>query len=321
MANDKIRLAVATSLREILVDELVSRVVIDPESGQDYGYRMGNIEHIARILADPRGNNHPLAQKFADAFELAMIFHDDIPLEYEAARALVKHWPFDIKVPVDGAANAVPLEALVTNIQSKPWRRIEDPETKGDMKKLYESRLLSSFRQRHVDLIISDSYLIIFAPIMLHGYWQTILNIHPAITDPHDENRLPGVTPTRDAYTRAKYGWVIVDDKRRKETWPNINPIYIDYNGEKRLVVPVPKSRTTGVTVHIVDDLVDHGEVVLCRKHEFPEGTTYEGIRDRNYGIKREILPEALLEYVGRSYIQNFIDAQRSRWFANRQGP
>lgn len=305
---DKIKLAYFTSLRESIGDEGVSREVIDPKTGADYGYRIGSLESMAQDIV---GNN----SKFSQKFELAMVFCDDTQEEFDSVRNMVSRWPFEIKVPVNGNGTIpkdTPLENILVRVPSQPWRRIRNKEQKAQAKHEYEQQIFNNLALNGVDIVVMDSYMSIVGPTLLNEYGRRILNIHPAITDKHSPYKLLGNNPTRDAYTRAKHGFVIVDDKKAKETWPQGEKVTVQYEGKNRQAVLVPKIPVTGVTVHVVDELIDHGSVVNQKLHYFYPGITPEGIRDANYKLKINILPIALLEYVQRPGIEELINGKKN---------
>ena len=305
----KINVAYFTSFREIVGDEKVSCIVVDPDTSQNYGYRLGNLEDMALMLTNPEKHKHPLASEFAGTFELAMVFSDDPEDKLQAARKAVHRWPLDVNVP--NGTGTVPLEDLLVNIPSSTWRQVKEPLLKIMRKSEYERKIIEELMKRGVDLIISDSHLSYLGPDILSAFWLRALNIHPAITQKDNPDRLPGVTPTRDAYTRSMYGWVIVDDKKERETWPLGTPTEVEYKGESHLAIHVPKSNVTGVTVHVMTAKADDGPVVKCVTHLIPEGASYEAIRDLNYGFKREFLPAAMLDYVNRPEVRDLIARKR----------
>lgn len=313
-----LNIAYLTSGRELGLDEQVGRHVVDPENGREYGYRMGNLEHLARLL---QTNHNPVAQQF----NLTAIIIDDDDDQHEQAWEQ-EIWPRDLSVPMrDGHGQVVAerkLHELTARIPSHPWRSIRtkvdgiaDPvlvEQKAAAKAHYEQRILDIFHQRQIDLAISDSYVCIIGPTLLGAYKGRMLNVHPAIAQVGHPARLPGVTPTRDAYTRAKHGYIIIDDKHAVDV-PEGSRIQVNYGGRTRIAVQVPRLNTTGVTVHVVSPRVDNGPVVLHREYQFdPDTITYEAIRDNNYRHKRELLPTALLEYAARPDVMALIATARS---------
>lgn len=304
---DKINLAYFTSLRESIGDEGVSTEVIDTKSGFNYGYRTGNLESMALDMVE---NN----SKFSENFQIVMIFSDDTQEEFNDVRQFVSRWPFEIKVPVKGNgtfSKDKALEELLVTIPSQPWRKIKNRDEKAYAKQIYEEQIFIHLIRNCVDLVILDSYMPIIGPTLLDEYGGRILNIHPAITNKHSPYKLPGNKPTRDAYTRANYGFVIVDDKNATETWPEGETVIVQYDGKPRRAVQVPRMHITGVTVHVVDELIDHGSVVKDGLHYFYPGITPEGIRQGNYELKRSLLPTALLEYVQKPEIKELIMQKR----------
>lgn len=300
----RLNIAYLTSCREIGLDEHVGKVVIDPVNGQNYGYREGNLEQLARLLRDENS-------EFSQRFNLTAIIVDDDDNQYDRALQHGQHdiWPRDLHVRHrnnDGTTSQPTLDDLTVRIPSQPWKNLRRNETetpnafaarKAAAKAAYEQRILDVLRGREVDLVVSDSYTTIIGPTLLNAYTGRILNIHPAVTQVGDSDRLPGLTPTRDAYTRAVYGYIIIDDKRAVDH-PMGEVVEVQYEGNPRTAVRVQPSSVTGVTVHVVTDHVDNGPIVRCHKYRFAaEGITPEAIRTMNYRIKREILPEAMLDY------------------------
>jgi folate-dependent phosphoribosylglycinamide formyltransferase PurN len=322
----KINIAYITSSREIGDDELIGREVIDADNKVNYGYREGNLENLARrIIADDND--------FANTFNLKKIIVDDSDEQFERAWSKNNLWPTDLSVPIteNGQSEYRTLGDMLERIPSSTWRKVKTrkngqvvPElvqAKADQKAIYEQRIIDTLREENIDILISDSYISIFGPTILESYGPVngngigqILNIHPAITNSESPYKLPGITPTRDAFTRAKYGMIIVDDKHAVDV-PKGEIVKWEYpegSGEIHDAVAVEPYNITGATVHIVDALVDHGPVILDRQYEFGgEGITPESIRERNYEMKRELLPEALLEYVAKPKVQQMLKERR----------
>ena len=327
--NGRINFAYVTSCREIGSDELVGRIVRDSMNGKNYGYREGCLENLARRLGD--GDN-----EFGRRFNLVAVIVDDDDEQYKKAWSQAEIWPRNLDVPIrnnKGNIIAKPtLEQLTVRIPAQHWKDIRraDSESaesfkarKAEAKAMYEYEILGILRETNADLAISDSYMTIFGPLLLKAYGERILNIHPAITKIDDSDRLPGHTPTRDAYTRAVYGYLITDDKKNPKHKPNgredmvgyykYNPDTKRVERELRKAVYVPKSNRTGVTVHIVSEDVDDGPVVKYLPYQFnPNGVTPEAIRTMNYERKIELLTQAMLEYVERPEVQILIAERRN---------
>jgi phosphoribosylglycinamide formyltransferase-1 len=54
--------------------------------------------------------------------------------------------------------------------------------------------------------------------------------------------------------------------------------------------------RYSGCTVHYVDNVFDHGPIILQRVCEVPPGSTPEGLAARVFDLECEALPQALRE-------------------------
>ncbi len=301
--NTRINLAYFTSCREVGLDEQIGRVVIDPVNGVNHGYREGNLESMARLLQQDN--------EFSRHFNLTAIVVDDDREQFDRAWNQAELWPRNLHVPIRNDAlemiESSTLDGLTIRIPSQPWRSIrtkrdgeivpELVELKARTKSLYEQEIVSALRERNVDLVVTDSYLPIISDMLLNVFPQRILNIHPAITQVGHPARLPGLFPTRDAYTRAVHGYIIVDDKHAVDI-PDGPHITVEFEGRPRIAVAGERIATTGATVHIDTARVDNGPVVMYTAYDFdPHGITREAIRTRTYVVKRELLPQALLQY------------------------
>ena len=317
---DRINIAWITSCREIGLDEKIGREIIDPQTGFNYGYRTGSLEALARLLEEDN--------LFSRKFNLVAVILDDNNEQYNSAWNESELWPRDITIPYrkngDSTSETHTLEDITVSIPSQPWKDLRRNRQEGETRKEfrqrkafakseYETQMLRTLESREVDLLVSDSYTTIFNGTMLSNYRGRIINVHPAITEVGNPYRLPGLTPTRDAYTRAKHGWVIVDDKYRVDI-PEGDEIQVNYDGEQRTAIKVPAYNTTGVTVHVVSEQVDNGEVIMNQEYQFnPETITSEGIRTRNYEIKRELLPAAIQHYTNDSTIKQLMMHERHK--------
>lgn len=189
------------------------------------------------------------------------------------------------------------------------------------LKTEYEERICAALREAEVDLLVSNSYTNIIGPRLLGEYRDRIINIHPAITHQDNPCRLPGVTPTRDAYTRATEGFVIVDDK--KSVSLDGEEVQVTYEGEQRKAVKFSEEHryTHGVTVHVITAGVDEGPPILTKEYDMRDyfnvnGSdpskpmlTQEGIRNFNYKMKPSVLTEAIMKYTERPEVQKTIQA------------
>ena len=322
----RINIGWITSCREIGLDEHVGREVIDPVTGVSYGYRKGNLEALAELLAE----DNPFSRRF----NLTAVIVDDNDTQYEAAWSDVELWPRNMIVPFREGDNNVTrantLEELTIRIPSQTWKDLRRDKSKDESKSYfkarkamakadYEREILAVLKEKNIDILVSDSYVTIMNGVLLSNYMGRILNIHPAITDKRSPYRLPGLTPTRDAITRAKYGWIIVDDKKEVDI-PEGREIIVNYESKQRRAVEVPRYNKTGVTVHLITPKVDDGPIVLSLEYEFDSRTeTHESLRTKNYGLKREILPQALQMHIRYQLVQEFIMYERYRRVTKRE--
>ena len=329
-AEDMLNLAFITTLSEIINDELVGKEVIDPETNKSFGVRKGTLDYIAEEVAK---ENSDLGKKFNFT---AIIINDD-------EKEVEEHWKngdgydinFEVPLVTPSGKQKVTLKEITHVIPSSVWRGIPIPPKGSDKradviakrKKLkveYEQRICKALNEAKVDLLISNSYTNIISATLLGEFKGRIINIHPAITSQDNPCRLPGVTPTRDAYTRATDGFVITDDK--KSVTLDGKEVIVEYNGEERKAVEFDDEHRYkhGVTVHVITAGVDEGPPILTKTYDLREHfsidgsneskptLTEEGIRDFNYKLKPSVLIEAILKYVQREDIVKLISDKRA---------
>lgn len=266
-------------------------------------YQESTLEYIAKEIYSGRS-------EFAQRFNLVCIICDDNEEQFTRAWRYSEIWSPGLVVPIRGMDGTVvhkTLKEMTFQIPAQPWkdlRRLHDEKLtafrarKARCKANYEQQILHCLISSRADLILSDSYLTIFGPDLLLAYDRRILNVHPGITQASDPARIVGRTPTRDTYTRAAYGCIIVDDKR-KIGIPQGKAVSVVCDGRRREAVAVEKSREAGVTVHIVTKEIDGGPIVLCERYFIEDcELSFAGIRDKNYRIKRGLIPSALLTYI-----------------------
>lgn len=261
---------------------------------------------ILELLVALLGTTGP----FAETFRLEAVLVDDDDEQYAHARAQRRLWPGDLTVP-DGRT----LDELTCRIPSQWWKDLraapgEDAAAirarRAEAKAEYERRVVAELSRRRIDLVLVDSYLTIAGPTLLAAYEGLLLNVHPAVLGPGDPARLPGRTPTRDTFTRAAYGIVVVDDKKGEV--PAGERVTVRSDGVPREAVRVPALRTAGVTVHVVTADVDAGPVVACERWEIGDDElSYGAIRARNRSVKERVVPAALLGYAGRPEVRERI--------------
>lgn len=281
----KLRLAYITSCRELgnKGDEKIGRVIIDPETGKCLGYREGLLEHLFKISS--------INNKFSSMFEIALVLYDDLKSEFDTEWGNSKLWPLTMK-----NSEGMSVQKLSKRVPSS-WRKEKHQKLKILKKAKYENKIVDLLKKNNIDLIIVDSYRCIIGPNLLSAYKARILNIHPGVLS-SKLLETPGAFPTRDSITRAKYGYIIVDDKKLSGKVRG-KKIFVLYKGSERKAVVVRKTAYSGVTVHVVTDKIDSGPIVLDRIYQFkPEEMTEDKLRQKNYVLKNRAMPLALIKYV-----------------------
>jgi folate-dependent phosphoribosylglycinamide formyltransferase PurN len=218
--------------------------------------------------------------------------------------------------------------------KSAEWRGIPKsrPEEKHAKKVEYEQRLLSFMRQNNIDVVFSDSYVVLFNSTMLDaqsGYRGLIINLHPGIA-----SEVPGVYPTRDALARANFFTsspfersVLADslndqvlaisrDGHDASIRNVLSKIGADYSQDEKHTYVVPQRgmfrATTGATLHVVDELVDHGPVILASTATpVRAGDSEQELRVRNYATKNNVAARGLAKYLASDATQDLISENR----------
>ncbi|MEM4634036.1 MAG: hypothetical protein QW275_02680, partial [Candidatus Anstonellaceae archaeon] len=290
----KIRIAYVTSPRELYSE------------GVGYDERIVPTLEFLHTLT----KSHPL---FSNV-ELAAVFVDDDGKEYRKERLESETPTFAYLRDFCRQNN------IVFHIEnSLPWRslpkyivqggvQVKNPEKKK-AKMEYEEKMLLFMRQNQIDIILSDSYAVLFNAMMLdrsRGYFGLIVNIHPGIA-----SEVPGIFPTKDALARAKF---FTDDPQErcgiaKQLNSSQNELSIRRNGYdasiknilSRMGVPfefkesqvsIARKRnifraTTGATLHIVDEQIDHGPIIMSSSGTpIKSSDSEQELRVRNYYTK-----------------------------------
>jgi len=284
----RIRLAYLTSCRELGISgaEKVGRDIYDAESKDHLGYREGTLESLANTL----NQNKYLSR----LFEIDLVIFDDTKKEYEKEWSHHSLWPKHLKTN-----NGRTLAELSRRVPSA-WRRLTDKSEKSSSKGAYEKKIMALLEKNHIDLVIVDSYRCIIGPILLKKFKGRIINIHPGVLN-HKSASTPGAFPTRDSITRAKYGYIITDDKKISGKQKG-RKITVVYKGTERTGVKVSKVSISGVTIHVVNKKIDAGPLIMERVFRYNVSEmTEEKLRQKNYSIKNKLLPYALIKYVSEN--------------------
>ncbi len=222
--------------------------------------------------------------------------------------------------------------------ESKPWRSIKgDPDAKGEAKRAYEQRLLNLMRKNGVDVILSDSYVVMFGETMLdsrNGYGGLMVNIHPGIV-----GEVPGVHPTRDALVRARMFTSDPDERsaisaqlretmagmielRQNGQMGSLNNILGEMGvpftlGDEMVAIPrVPNifRATTGASLHVVNEVRDRGRPILVSTGTpILERHTEQGLRVDNYPTKNNTTLRGLGMFAREQRTRDLISENRVR--------
>ena len=120
----------------------------------------------------------------------------------------------------------------------------------------FDQRLLGILNENQVDMIVLAGYMKMLSPAIIRAYKNRILNIHPALL-PHFGG--PGM-----------YG------------------IHVHEAVIKSGV------KITGVTVHIVDEVYDHGAIVMQKPVEVKDDDTPESLAERVLRIEHDTYKKAI---------------------------
>ncbi|HEX9913093.1 MAG TPA: phosphoribosylglycinamide formyltransferase [candidate division Zixibacteria bacterium] len=120
----------------------------------------------------------------------------------------------------------------------------------------FDQRLLEVLKENQIDMVVLAGYMKILSPVIIRAYKNRILNIHPALL-PHFGG--PGM-----------YG------------------IHVHEAVIKSGV------KITGVTVHIVDEVYDHGAIVIQKPVEVKDDDTPESLAERVLKVEHQTYKEAI---------------------------
>lgn len=122
-------------------------------------------------------------------------------------------------------------------------------------KEAYEQRVLALLQDCHVDFVILAGYLRVVGPAILSAYPHSIVNLHPALL-PHYK----GLHAIERAFADFQAG----------------------------------KIKRTGVTVHFIDDQLDHGENIAQQVVPIKESDTVTTLESRIHEAEHWLLPRAV---------------------------
>ena len=120
----------------------------------------------------------------------------------------------------------------------------------------FDEKLLSILKENKVDLVILAGYMKILSPQIIKAYKNKILNIHPALL-PHFGGK-------------GMYGIHVHE------------------------AVLKSGMRVSGVTVHIVDEIYDHGPIILQKCVPVESDDTPESLAQRVLKTEHQLYSEAI---------------------------
>jgi phosphoribosylglycinamide formyltransferase-1 len=120
----------------------------------------------------------------------------------------------------------------------------------------FDKKFLALLKEYKVDLLILAGYMKLVSPAVTKKYKNRILNIHPALLPAYGGKGMYGL---------------------------NVHKAVLK-SGDK----------TTGATVHLVDDIYDNGAVVLQKKVRVKPGDTPETLQKRVLRAEHILYPEAI---------------------------
>ena len=120
----------------------------------------------------------------------------------------------------------------------------------------FDQKLLEVLRSNQIDMIVLAGYMKMLSPAVIRAYKNKILNIHPALL-PHFGG--PGM-----------YGMHVHE------------------------AVIKAGVKITGVTVHIVDEVYDHGAIVMQKPVEVKDNDTPETLAERVLKVEHQTYKEAI---------------------------
>jgi len=317
--NQKIRLAYVTSPRELYSE----KVGIDPAIMPTLAFLQQQIKN-----GDRRVSN----------IEIAAVVVDDNGREIIDGQGKRQYLSQPTQT-FEYLRNFCEQQGIAFHVEeSAGWRKISrnlHPAEKHRAKVEYEQRLLAFMRQNNIDVILSDSYAVLFNSTALDresGFRGLIINIHPGIA-----SEVPGAFPTRDSIARGLDFFTDNAAERgriRGRVALGAREITISRNGHdapirnilakmgvqfeftqthvRMQVAPNIFRATTGATLHEVDEMVDHGPAINCSTGTpIRKGDSEHALRQRNYETKNNVVLNGLPMFLKRQRTQELIAENR----------
>jgi phosphoribosylglycinamide formyltransferase 1 len=120
----------------------------------------------------------------------------------------------------------------------------------------FDEKLLSILKENEVDMIILAGYMKMLSPTIVRAYKNRILNIHPALLPSFGGEGMYGI---------------------------HVHEAVINSG-----------AKLTGVTVHLVDEVYDHGAIVLQEAVPVLDNDTPETLQQRVLEIEHKLYSQAI---------------------------
>lgn len=120
----------------------------------------------------------------------------------------------------------------------------------------FDEKLLSILRENETDLVILAGYMKMLSPTVIREYKNRILNIHPALLPSFGGSGMYGIH-VHEAVIKSGV-------------------------------------KVSGVTVHIVDEIYDHGAIVMQKTVPIMDNDTPESLAERVLKVEHQTYSEAL---------------------------
>jgi phosphoribosylglycinamide formyltransferase 1 len=127
----------------------------------------------------------------------------------------------------------------------------------GKSQEQFDTELLKVLAAHKVDLVLLIGYMKILTPAFISAYEYRIMNVHPSL--------LPAFAGMMD---KSVYERVL-------ET----------------------NTKTTGATLHFVDDSLDDGPIIMQREIEVEDGETVDSLKKKTQSVEQEMLVKAVRLY------------------------
>lgn len=131
----------------------------------------------------------------------------------------------------------------------------------------FVKKILNILKQHKSNLIVLAGYMKLLDAVIVNKFKNRILNIHPAL--------LP------DFGGKGMYG-------------ANVHKAVIESG-----------SKISGATVHLVDEIYDHGSIILQKTVNIDENETPESLAEKVLEIEHKLLPEAVRLFIEEKVIIN----------------